>query len=171
MCTLQSVVDAQVDSVPGSPADELVDAILAAGRALVAMAGRSLAALDQDVTLAQHRVLSELVERGPQRVADLAEILNVDRSTATRMCDRLVRKQLIQRRRVTGDRRGVRIAVSAHGRDLVEAVADLRRRQVSDLVGRLPDEKRQAALYALRAFAPATGEGPEQTWTRGWHTP
>ncbi|HET9721298.1 MAG TPA: MarR family transcriptional regulator [Solirubrobacteraceae bacterium] len=148
-----------------------MDAILAAGRAIVAMAGRSLAELDQDVTLAQHRVLSELAERGPQRVADLAEILNVDRSTATRMCDRLVRKQLVHRRRVSGDRRGVRIAVTSHGRDLVEAVADLRRDQASEMVRRLPDETREAALVALRAFAAAAGEAPEQAWTRGWHTP
>jgi DNA-binding MarR family transcriptional regulator len=165
------MVDAHVGSEAAVEGDELVDAVLACGRALVALAGRSLAAHDQDVTLAQHRVLSELAERGPQRVADLAQVLGVDRSTATRMCDRLVRKQLVHRRRLAGDRRGVRIALSAQGRGLVDAVAELRRRQVTDLVGRLPHEDRQAALALLRTFAAAAGEAPEQAWTLGWHVP
>ena len=75
--------------------DEVVDAVLGASRALVAVAARSLATVADDVTLAQYRVLIELASRGPQRLADLATALSVDRSTATRMCDRLVRKRLV----------------------------------------------------------------------------
>ena len=44
--------------------DELVDAVLGASRALVAVAARSLATLADDVTLAQYRVLVELAARG-----------------------------------------------------------------------------------------------------------
>jgi MarR family protein len=79
--------------------DELVDAVLGSSRALVAVAARSLANVAEDVTLAQYRFLIELASRGPQRLADLATALGVDRSTATRMCDRLVRKHLVTRRR------------------------------------------------------------------------
>src|ERR1700691_2441211 len=78
--------------------DELVDAVLGSSRALVAVAARSLANLAEDVTLPQYRFLIELASRGPQRLADLATAVGVDRSTATRMCDRLVRKRLGQRR-------------------------------------------------------------------------
>ena len=77
--------------------DDVVDAVLGASRALVAVAARSLANVGEDVTLAQYRVLVVLASRGPQRLADLATALAVDRSTATRMCDRLVRKRLIGR--------------------------------------------------------------------------
>ena len=52
--------------------DDLVDAVLGASRALVAVAARSLADLAEDVTLAQYRALVELAARGPQRPADLA---------------------------------------------------------------------------------------------------
>jgi hypothetical protein len=45
--------------------DGLVDAVLGASRALVAVAARSLAGVDGDVTLAQYRVLVELAARGP----------------------------------------------------------------------------------------------------------
>ncbi len=45
--------------------DELVDAVLGASRALVAVAARSLVNVAEDVTLAQYRVLVELAARGP----------------------------------------------------------------------------------------------------------
>ena len=46
--------------------DELVDTVLAASRALVAVAARSLAAAGDDVTLPQYRALVVLAARGPQ---------------------------------------------------------------------------------------------------------
>src|SRR5271169_7175019 len=118
--------------------DNLVDAVLGASRALVAVAARSLADLAEDVTLAQYRALVELAARGPQRPADLASALGVDRSTATRMCDRLVRKQLVQRRRISADRRGVRISLTPAGRALVEEVTRRRRIEIAQVLRRMP---------------------------------
>ena len=65
-----------------------MDAVIGASRALVAIAARSLGAAGQDVTLPQYRALVVLASRGPQRVIDLAGFLDVNASTATRMCDR-----------------------------------------------------------------------------------
>src|SRR5690348_13934892 len=87
--------------------DELVDTVLAASRALVAVAARSLAAAGDEVTLPQYRALVVLATRGPQGTAELAAALAVNPSTATRMCDRLVRKGLIRRHRQPGDRRAI----------------------------------------------------------------
>src|SRR6201994_3886472 len=113
--TLQSVSIATKSKLRAADRDDLVDAVLASSRALVAVAARSLATVAEDVTLAQYRVLVELAARGPQRLADLADALRVDRSTATRMCDRLVRKRLVTRRRGSEDRRVVRVSLSAQG--------------------------------------------------------
>jgi DNA-binding MarR family transcriptional regulator len=148
--------------------DDLVDAVLGASRALVAVAARSLADLAEDVTLAQYRALVELAARGAQRPADLASALGVDRSTATRMCDRLVRKRLVQRRRISADRRGVRISLSPAGRALVEEVTRRRRVEIAQVLGRMPRADRASALRALRVFADAAGEVPEQDWSLGW---
>jgi DNA-binding MarR family transcriptional regulator len=148
--------------------DELIDAVLRASRVLVAVAARSLAGLVEDVTLAQYRVLIELAARGPQRVADLATVLTVERSTATRMCDRLVRKRLVHRRRANTDRRAVRVGLTAAGRDLVQAVSDRRRHEITRIVQRMPTADQRAVLGALRAFAAAAGEVPEQDWSLGW---
>ena len=134
----------------------------------MAVAARSLATVAEDVTLAQYRVLIELAARGPQRLADLATALGVDRSTATRMCDRLVRKRLVQRRRMNDDRRGVRVSLAAAGAELVAEVSRRRRAEIARIVQRIPKAHRRPVLDALRAFADAAGEVPEQDWSLGW---
>ena len=148
--------------------DELVDAVLGASRALVAVAARSFANVAEDVTLPQYRFLVELASRGPQRLADLASALGVDRSTATRMCDRLVRKRLVTRRRAHGDRRAVRVSLTAAGGELVAEVSRRRRGEIATIVQRMPAAHRDRVVRALRAFADAAGEVPEQDWSLGW---
>jgi DNA-binding MarR family transcriptional regulator len=148
--------------------DELVDAVLGASRALVAVAARSLANLAEDVTLAQYRVLVELAARGPQRPGDLAASLAVDRSTATRMCERLVRKHLVSRRRASTDRRVVRISLTPAGRELVDEVTRRRRAEIAQILRRMPRADQRPVLIALRAFTDAAGEVPEQDWSLGW---
>ena len=78
-----------------SAVDELTDALLTASRVLVAVSARSLAGISDEVTLAQYRTLVVLASRGPQTLQALATELEVVPSTATRMCDRLVRKGLV----------------------------------------------------------------------------
>jgi DNA-binding MarR family transcriptional regulator len=151
-----------------SNTDELVDAVLGASRALVAVAARSLATVAEDVTLAQYRVLVVLASRGPQRLADLATALTVDRSTATRMCDRLVRKGLVGRRRGTEDRRVVRISLTEAGALLVHEVSRRRRAEIHRIVRRMHPASRAPVVDALQAFAEAAGEVPEQDWSLGW---
>jgi DNA-binding MarR family transcriptional regulator len=148
--------------------DDVVDAVVGASRALVAIAARSLGAAGEAVTLAQYRSLVVLASRGPQRVIDLAGFLDVTASTATRMCDRLDRKGLIRRQRLTSDRRTVRVSISAAGRRLVAAVTDRRREEIQAIVSRLSADQQQQLIGTLRMFADAAGEVPEQDWSLGW---
>lgn len=148
--------------------DELVDAVLGASRALVAVAPRSLAGVAEGVTLPQYRFLIELASRGPQRLADLATALGVDRSTATRMCDRLVRKRLVTRRRSQEDRRAVRVSLTPAGAGLVAEVSRRRRVEIAAIVQRMPAAHHDPVVRALRVFADAAGEVPEQDWSLGW---
>ncbi|MCE0763720.1 MarR family transcriptional regulator [Pseudonocardia kujensis] len=144
--------------------DEVVDAVMSASRALVAVAARSLAAVEEDVTLPQYRALIVLAQHGARRPADLAGALDVSPSSATRMCDRLVAKGLIERDRTGEDRREVRVALSERGRALVEEVTRRRRAELATLLGGLPAESRTAVVEALRTFAAAAGEVPEPEW-------
>lgn len=136
----------------------------------MAIAARSLADLDEaeDVTLTQFRSLVVLASRGPQAMAGLADALNVTPPTASRLCDRLVRKGLVRRRTDRNDRRQVRVALTEAGRTLVDVVTERRRREISDLLGGIPEDSRRSLVAGLQLLADAAGEVPEQDWSTGW---
>lgn len=149
-------------------ADDVVDAVIGASRALVGVSARSIAAHGEDVTIPQFRALVLLASRGPQRSVDLAALLDVTPSTTTRMCDRLIAKNLLQRQPATDDRRSVRLELTDGGADLVRSVSQSRRRDVARIMRRVPAADRGQLVRALRAFATAAGELPEQDWAMEW---
>lgn len=146
--------------------DELTEAIILAGRAMAGIAARSLAG-EADVTLPQYRTLVALCE-APSRLADLAQRLGVSPSTATRMCDRLVRKGLVTRTRDELDRREVNLTVTATGRRIVDEVIARRRHEVSAVLTAIPDETRELLIGALLQLASAVGNVHETHWAEGW---
>jgi DNA-binding MarR family transcriptional regulator len=147
---------------------QLSDAVMTASRVLVAVAARSLAEHEDEVSLQQYRALVVLASRGPQRPGDLASALGVDRSTATRLCDRLVRKRLILRRRPSGDRREVRLDLSVKGRRLVDSVTQRRREEIGQILRAVPTSERSNLVRAFTAFGNAAGEVPDEEWQRSW---
>jgi DNA-binding MarR family transcriptional regulator len=146
----------------------LVESVLTASRVLVGIAARSLAEAQDEVTLPQYRALVVLQARGPQSLQELAEQLGVVPSTATRMCDRLVRKGLIRRDPAAGDRREVELAVTRPGADLVNLVTRRRRAEISRIVGRMSADGRAEVVHALQEFARAADEPPDHAWFLGW---
>jgi len=148
--------------------DPVVDAVLSASRVLVAVAARSLGDVAEEVTLTQYRTLVVLASRGPQSLAALAEAIDVTPPTATRMCDRLIRKGLVQRRHERGDRRLIRLSLSEKGQVLVHAVTERRRAEITDLLKAIPREQQTALVDSLQRLSAAAGEVPEQDWSAGW---
>src|SRR2546423_15581452 len=95
-------------SKPGNVSGvDSADAVLAASRALVGVAARSLAGTEATVTLVQYRALVLLGSRGEMNVGSLADALDIHQSTATRLCDRLVAKGLVARTASAESRREV----------------------------------------------------------------
>jgi DNA-binding MarR family transcriptional regulator len=148
--------------------DPVLDAVLMGSRALVAMAARSLADAGEDVTLTQYRSLVVLASRGPQGVASLAEAVAVTPPTASRLVDRLIRKDLVRRRTDQHDRRQVRIVLTDAGRELVNLVTRRRREEIAALLVSIPPDIQQSMAFGLRQLAEAAGEVPEQDWSTGW---
>lgn len=146
---------------------EVVGALLAVSRVFVGVAARSLAELD-DITLAQFRTLVVLVSRGPQRIVDLAQELAVTSSTATRMCNRLVRKGLVARVSRESDRRAAWITLTGPGRELVGEVMRRRRERMAALVADLSLTRPLAFAATLNALAEAAGEISDAEWQRRW---
>jgi DNA-binding MarR family transcriptional regulator len=153
--------------VKHSTYDELADALLRSSRALVGVAARSLADVD-DVTLPQFRALVLVSGRARTSVADLAAALGVHSTTATRLCDRLVRKRLMRRLEAADDRRETLLQLSANGRRLVERVTERRREDLSAIAKRMGRDDAVAAVVALEAFAAASGAAATEADLFGW---
>lgn len=139
--------------------DAVTDAVLLSSRALVAVASRSIASVDESVTLPQFRALVVLdrAEAG-LNVGELARELRIQPSTATRLCDRLVRHRLARRRVNPANRREVTMLLTAAGRDVVAKVTRQRRREIASIMAKVPASQRVAIIDALTAFREAAGE-------------
>lgn len=158
----------------GGAADDseaAVDAVLAASRALIAVATRSLGPAAEETTLAQYRALVVLISRGPQRMVDLARALAVSPSTAGRMCDRMLRKGLIRRHRARADRREVQVSVTAAGREVVDQATSRRRVLLAAILADLSPAQRSEVASAFAVFAAAAGEVPDDQWPAGFTEP
>lgn len=152
----------------------VTSAVLTASRVLVAVSARSLAAAEESVTLPQFRMLVVLASHGEAKQVTLAESLAVNPSTAMRMADRLVATGLVSRSVNPSSRREVVLRLTGAGQQIVDEVTRLRRREISDIVARMPAGARAGLVEALRAFAKAAGEPPaggkaqEDVLTLGW---
>ena len=153
---------------PRIDGEAIVDAVLSASRVLVAVAARSLGDVAEEVTLTQYRTLVVLASRGPKSLAELAEAVDVTPPTATRMCDRLMKKGLIVRRHDRGDRRLIRLTLTKKGRELVDAVTQRRRTEIAHLMEAVPKDQQAALVDSLQRLTTAAGEVPEQDWSTGW---
>jgi|SRR5271168_2415687 len=142
----------------GESVEVITDALLTASRLLVAISARSIALVDETITLPQFRTLVVLSNRGPVNLGTLAGLLDVQPSTTTRMVDRLVSAGLIDRGPHPSSRRELVAELTAHGRELVQQVTAHRRREIARIVENMPSRERRGLVRALTAFTAAGGE-------------
>ena len=138
--------------------DEITDALLTASRLLVAISARSIALVDDTITIPQFRTLVILSNQGPINLATLAGLLDVQPSTTGRMVDRLVSAGLIDRQPHPNSRRELVAALTTRGRQVVRQVTANRRRQISEIVEKMPPREGRGLVRALAAFTAAGGE-------------
>ncbi|GAA5066712.1 MarR family winged helix-turn-helix transcriptional regulator [Nocardia callitridis] len=150
----------KVEPAHARDVDQLTDALLTASRLLVALSARSIASVDETITIPQFRTLVILSSRGPANVATLAGSLNVQPSTATRMVDRLVAGGLLDRRTNPNSRREQIVALTGRGRQVVDTATARRRDEIAAVAARMPLADREGLVRALTAFAAAGGESP-----------
>ncbi|WP_225813621.1 MarR family winged helix-turn-helix transcriptional regulator [Streptomyces spinosus] len=140
--------------------DVVTRAVLTASRLLVAVSARSLAEVEERVTLPQFRMLVVLASRGATKLVDLAELLQVAPSTAMRMVDRLIAAGLADRQPNPTNRRETMLQLTEEGRRTVETATARRRAEIAAIVQRLRPTQRLALVEALDAFNEAGGEPP-----------
>jgi len=138
--------------------DQLVTALLTASRALVGVSARSIAAVEDAVTLTQFRTMVVLRAHGPARLNRLSERLQVNASTTLRTIERLIAGGLVDRRENAEDRREVVIQLTTRGQRLVDDVTARRRGAIEEIVRGMPARHRHMLVDALLAFAEAADE-------------
>jgi DNA-binding MarR family transcriptional regulator len=134
-----------------------VDAVLAATRSLVAIAARSLAPVDEIVTLSQWRVLVVVSEAGSATLNQVADGLAVHASTATRICDRLTAAGLLSRREDAHDRRYLSLTLTKKGTRLVDRVTEHRRTELAAVFAAMEPARRKRVAAAFSDFARLAG--------------
>lgn len=136
----------------------MTDAVLTASRLLVAVSARSIGAVDESITIPQFRLLVVLDSRGPLKLTTLAEHLVVNPSTATRMVDRLVAADLVNREANPASRRELFVSLSDAGVAVVREVTQRRRAEITRIVSRMTPAARRGLVRALTAFTDAGDE-------------
>ena len=138
--------------------DAITDALMTASRLLVAISARSIAVVDENITIPQFRTLVILSNRGPVNLATLAGLLGVKPSATGRMVDRLVGAGLIDRLPHPTSRRELLAALTARGRKVVRQVTAHRRAEIARIVEQMPATERHGLVRALTEFTTAGGE-------------
>jgi DNA-binding MarR family transcriptional regulator len=150
-------------SADADEVQDLVTSVLTASRVLVGVSARSLADVEDTVTLTQFRTLVVLESNGEIQLNRLASLLDVTSSTAMRMIDRLLAADLVTRRDNPENRREVLLGLTPAGRRIVGKVTAKRRDEITRVVTRMPASQRVSLITALRAFADAAGEPEAST--------
>ena len=101
-----------------------------------------------DLTFPQAQVM-RILRRGPLPTGQLAGQLKTSAPAITQLTDRLIRKGLINRTAAVDDRRCVIVALSVHGRQLVDQFRQRRREIFSRALEHLSTEEQAEINEAL----------------------
>jgi DNA-binding MarR family transcriptional regulator len=134
--------------VDGPVVDE---ALLALARAVMRI---SLHAADQigGVSVVQLRALTVLREAPEANLAQLADGMGVTVSTTSRMVDRLVAADLVDRRPAAHTRREIALRLTRRGRSTLDRYDELRLVGLRSCLESVPDDLRDPTVAALQAF-------------------
>jgi DNA-binding MarR family transcriptional regulator len=138
--------------------DTVTRALLTASRLLMAISARSLAEVEERLTLPQFRMVVVLSTHTTTKLVTLAGLLRVAPSTALRMVDRLIAAGLADRQTNPDNRRETLLQLTEEGRRTVAEVMDRRRAELSEIVARLNAKQRIALVEALTTFTHAGNE-------------
>ncbi|HVV21573.1 MAG TPA: MarR family transcriptional regulator [Pseudonocardiaceae bacterium] len=139
-------------SKPFDDADMVTEAVMAATRLLMGLSSRSIASVDESITLPQFRLLSTLSAQGPLKLSSLADYLDVNPSTATRMIDRLIGSNLVSRQVNPNSRREIMVELTRNGANVVSKINEHRRTEIAGIVSSMPRSTRADLVKALDAF-------------------
>ena len=160
---------------PNRTPDQELEALLAACRVLVAISAKSIAAVEDVANVTQVRALVVVASHGSVSLGELAEAANIHLTRASRLCDRLVLKGLINRADDPANRRQLNLTLTPSGKRVVRAGDGQSRKAIEPILARMTRqmsaERRSEFVAMLQDFAAAAGEPAESDlWAMGWTT-
>ena len=153
---------------PNAHSTDLTDLLVNASRALVAISAKSIAIIEDQVTLSQYRILIILISEGAQTPTLLSRMLNLQPYIVTRLCDQLFEKTLINRAPSDKDRRKIFVSITPKGRHLVEKVIKVRKRSFQDIVEKIPLGQRVHVELGFRNFAEISTDVLNEQFVSSW---
>ena len=155
-----------IATMPSTTPTDQVRELRHASRMLVRVLGILRHRLgEHGCTPAQCHALIELAERGPRTAAQLAEVLEVDKSTAGRTVAPLVRAGLLEHLVDPNDRRAKPVQLTEAGRERVRAIHAASDRQVEGALALLGDEEREVVLRGVSLYERALHRARAQEGT------
>ena len=101
------------------------------------------------VSLSQCHTLLEIEERGETTTRDLAQILQLDKSTMSRTIDNLVKNELVERRTDNSDRRYTLLSLTAQGRKTCSSINSGADEFFTSVINNLAEENPPALTASL----------------------
>jgi DNA-binding MarR family transcriptional regulator len=156
---------------PGvEPSASATEPLMRLSRTMTAIVARTLSDVEDTLSVPQLRILVMLYFESPLDLTTIGRNLNVDRSNASRPCERLVAAGLLRRREDPRDRRHVALSLTPKGRRLVDSVMSRRREIIDALVHQLGEEDQEhlfLGVTALLAVVDRSGDRADVALTPG----
>lgn len=108
-----------------------------------------------DITLHQFIILDAVVKKGELGLADLHQILSVEKSTTTRLVNPLIQKGLLKRDRATHDSRAATLSVTEKGMETHRRVWECLGGFFDGITRNIPEGQREEVLEAVKVFSGA----------------
>jgi DNA-binding MarR family transcriptional regulator len=129
-------------------------------------AGRStLFMYESGLTFPQIIVMYVLTWEGPQPLSALSQRLRLSLAATSQLVDRLVEGEFVSREEDPGDRRVRIIKMRPHGRQFMDRLNEMRRRELSEAFDRLPAKIRDRLTEVLREAVEALSAQASSTTT------
>jgi DNA-binding MarR family transcriptional regulator len=133
-------------------------------RELVRILVRNLGILEKDdssccgISISQCHAIVEIGRAQEISLNELAEILNLDKSTMSRTIDNLVKSGLVVRELHSLDRRYVTIKLTDEGIKILKNVEGGMREYYNNIFKTIPEGKREQVLESLKLLIDAVNE-------------
>lgn len=113
----------------------------------------------QPISVAEAHALLDLSRFGGMSQAKLGSRLRLEKSTVSRLLQQMETRDWIRRSSGVQDGRVKEIRITPEGRKTAATLAQARKKKFSDILSRIPTEKRRSVLEAITLLADATRDG------------